>query len=139
MSANRVAPRLWQGSIPPEGTDLGRQGFTLLVLAAAEHQPPASCFPGLRRVVHAPFDDHVPTAAELAIAEQAASQVAAALCAGDRVLVTCFSGLNRSGLIVARSMVMLGTPAESAIRKVRRARGPRALGNEHFVRALLGR
>ena len=47
------------------------------------------------------------------------------------------SGVNRSGLLVGRALVALGYTPEEAIEAVRRARGPMALSNQHFVRFLL--
>ncbi len=56
---------------------------------------------------------------------------------GKRVAVNCLSGVNRSGLLVARALVELGYSPEGAIEAVRSARGPMALSNQHFVRFLL--
>lgn len=56
---------------------------------------------------------------------------------GKRVAVNCLSGVNRSGLLVARALVELGYSPEEAIEAVRSARGPMALSNQHFVRFLL--
>jgi protein-tyrosine phosphatase len=53
------------------------------------------------------------------------------------VAVNCLSGVNRSGRLVARALVELGYTPEEAIEAVRRARGPMALSNQHFVRFLL--
>ena len=55
-----------------------------------------------------------------------------------RVLVTCFAGLNRSGIVVAQALKCAGHSPEKAITLVRAARGPHALGNRAFVDALLG-
>jgi hypothetical protein len=57
---------------------------------------------------------------------------------GRKVLVHCTEGLNRSGVVVARSLMELGSTASDAIELVRRRRGPSvdgfpALGNEAFV------
>jgi len=59
--------------------------------------------------------------------------VAGAVSSGRRVLVRCSGGLNRSGLVVASTLVRLGHPPEEAIDLVRRARGPWALTNPAFV------
>ena len=56
---------------------------------------------------------------------------------GDRVLVRCQAGLNRSGLVTALIMIKDGlTPAE-AIARIRENRGPDALFNENFHAWLL--
>ena len=56
---------------------------------------------------------------------------------GKHVAVNCLSGVNRSGLLVGRALLELGYTPEEAIEAVRRARGPMALSNQHFVRFLL--
>ncbi|MFF4865976.1 protein phosphatase [Streptomyces sp. NPDC001231] len=50
-----------------------------------------------------------------------------------RVLVRCYSGYNRSGLVVAHALVRQGRTAEEAIRLIRARRSPWALHNELFV------
>ncbi|MFF4896737.1 protein phosphatase [Streptomyces sp. NPDC001068] len=52
---------------------------------------------------------------------------------GRSVLVRCYSGYNRSGLVVAQALVHRGRTAEEAIRLVRSRRSPWALHNELFV------
>ncbi|MET9254414.1 dual specificity protein phosphatase family protein [Streptomyces sp. NPDC003717] len=51
---------------------------------------------------------------------------------GRRVLVRCFHGYNRSGLVVAHALMRRGADAEEAIRLVRARRSPWALHNELF-------
>jgi protein-tyrosine phosphatase len=63
---------------------------------------------------------------------------------GRRVLVHCTEGLNRSGLVIAASLVEMGWSVADAIELVRERRGPtdddmRALSNESFVAWLLAR
>jgi protein-tyrosine phosphatase len=64
-------------------------------------------------------------------------RIAALVGEGKHVAVNCLSGVNRSGLLVGRALVELGHTPEEAIEAVRRARGPMALSNQHFVRFLL--
>ncbi|KPI01181.1 Dual specificity protein phosphatase [Actinobacteria bacterium OK074] len=59
-----------------------------------------------------------------------------ALEAGRRVLVRCYSGYNRSGLVVAHALILAGHSADDAIRLIRSRRGPWALHNELFVEYL---
>jgi protein-tyrosine phosphatase len=56
---------------------------------------------------------------------------------GDRVLVRCQAGLNRSGLVAALIMIKDGLTAQSAINCIRDSRGPDALFNENFHAWLL--
>lgn len=51
---------------------------------------------------------------------------------GRRVLVRCYHGYNRSGLVVAHALVLAGYGADEAIRLIRSRRSPWALHNELF-------
>ncbi|MFS8198779.1 protein phosphatase [Streptomyces sp. CWNU-52B] len=55
---------------------------------------------------------------------------------GRRVLVRCYHGYNRSGLVVAHALVLAGRPADEAIRLIRSHRSPWALHNDLFVEYL---
>jgi protein-tyrosine phosphatase len=57
--------------------------------------------------------------------------------AGDRVLVRCQAGLNRSGLVTALILMRTGLDAESAIRLIRKNRADIALFNEDYVKWLI--
>ena len=138
---SNVAPRLWQGSRPLCDTPLGGAGIDLahgrslgidvLVLAAEEYTP--SCFEAQGiRVFYAQLDDAIPSQEELDRANQIASAVTREYVRGKRVLITCYMGLNRSGLITALVLRRAyGLTGPEAIRAVRAAR-PHALGNRHF-------
>ena len=125
----RVAHYLHMGSAPPPGP---LPGFQLLVLAAREYQPEGA-FP-YQRVIHAGMDDGPPvTSEEASSAVASAVAVAQAMSRGETSLVTCWAGLNRSGLIAALALVFAhGATGDSAIAAVRRARGQDALSNQHF-------
>ncbi|MFE2824400.1 dual specificity protein phosphatase family protein [Streptomyces sp. NPDC059271] len=55
---------------------------------------------------------------------------------GRRVLVRCYHGYNRSGLVVAHALVLAGHSADDAIRLIRARRSPWALHNQLFVEYL---
>lgn len=55
---------------------------------------------------------------------------------GRRVLVRCYHGYNRSGLVVAHALVLAGHTTDDAIRLIRARRSPWALHNELFVEYL---
>jgi protein-tyrosine phosphatase len=119
MDADRIIPGLYLGSSPLV-YDCSR--FDVVVLAARElQQPPyGSC-----RVIHAPFNDtRQPSREEVLTALQAARKVRAELQHGQRVLVSCAAGINRSALIVALVLMMEGASASQAIRLVRNKRKP---------------
>lgn len=137
LDVTKIAPRLYQGSVPLPGRfrDVARCGFNMLVLAAKEFQPPMSVFPGVR-VYHVPLDDAEPTSRELDMALRAAGEVARAVRIGQNVLVTCMMGRNRSGLVVALAMHMLtGRSGISIVRHIQYRR-TNALSNPYFVGVL---
>jgi len=56
---------------------------------------------------------------------------------GDRVLIRCQAGLNRSGLVLALILMKDGLSAQDAIALIRENRGPDALFNNNFCNWLL--
>jgi hypothetical protein len=82
-----------------------------------------------------PLDD-VPFIVDAEMIHEVGERIAALVEEGKLVAVNCLSGVNRSGLLVARAMVELGHTPEEAIEAVRDARGPMALSNQGFVRFL---
>lgn len=141
MTASLVIPNLYIGSAPPLHQSWSGTGIKHLVLAAREMrhlQPPAN-FPGVQ-VHYAPLDDDYnrpmpPT--QVAIAMEAAQQVAQWVGNGETTVVTCHEGRNRSGLITALSLMLLtGVSPERAVRLLRAARGEMALQNPQFLKVL---
>ncbi|GLW66115.1 protein phosphatase [Actinomadura rubrobrunea] len=65
-----------------------------------------------------------------------ADRAAWAVRSGRRVLVRCRAGYNRSGLVVAQTLVTLGFTADDAVFLIRRHRSPWALNNRLFVEYL---
>jgi protein-tyrosine phosphatase len=127
------------GSKPEIGRAVGEAGFDLLVLCAEEYQPPAWQFPGVE-VIHAPFDDNDhtgPLAGEKKIARSAAKQVALALRNRANVLVTCYAGRNRSGLVSGLALVENDHDPVRAIYLIQ-GRRTKALTNQHFVDLIAG-
>jgi hypothetical protein len=135
MDAGHVTHRLWQGSVPTAGRHLP---FDLVVLCAQEHQFPIAVY-GVRpfgpraRVLRCPLTDGGAPLSNHGVSRAfgAAVEVARAYMNGERVVVTCQAGLNRSGLVVALALLEMGVDAPSAVQAVRRAR-PGGLGNVHF-------
>lgn len=117
------------------GSSLKEAGFDVLVLVAKEYQPADRYFPGVQ-IVRAPIDDSRLTLEEYTEVAKAAQTVAQALVRDKKVLTTCWMGWNRSGLVNALALVNLGVSPDKSIRLVRSARGPHALGNQSFVRAI---
>lgn len=134
MGANRIMRNLWQGSKPPTGRDLSDDGYKALVLAAEEFQPPGHRFPGVR-VRHAPLDDHLEplTTTEWETIISAANFVVHNVEHGRKTLVTCYAGINRSGIITAMAVCLLtGVTGKQAVAHVRDKR-PNALSNKSFA------
>jgi protein-tyrosine phosphatase len=74
---------------------------------------------------------------EPGVVRSIASFTARLLAEGNKVLVHCQAGHNRSGLICARTLIEQGADPEEAIARVRAKRGDgHALENENFVQWL---
>jgi protein-tyrosine phosphatase len=93
-------------------------------------------------VLRCPLPDANLDIVQLAIAAATSVTVAKTVAQGQRVLVTCAKGLNRSGLIAALALGQLTTMSGSQIiTHIRKYRGPLALSNPHFqaiIRCLIG-
>jgi protein-tyrosine phosphatase len=124
---------LAQGSAPPPGV---RVPFDVIVLAAMEYQHVE--LPGYT-IILAPLDDSgpPPSAADRAIIHKTAKEIAAHVRAGRRVLVTCWQGRNRSGVLSGLALVELGLPRERAVGRIRRYRN--GLTNPYFRAMVDGR
>ena len=130
----RVAPRLYIGPRPTYSI----VGFDVVVFAARQYQPRLPGFRG--RVIHAGIDDQ-PTRGidelEQHKTRSAAKAVARALYDGERVLVTCEMGLNRSALIAGLALRMCSRlSTEQIVLLIRGCRGEQALSNPSFVEYL---
>ena len=131
IDADRIAPRLWQGSDPPGGPYLRDLKVDTLVLCARELQHDPREFPGVK-VIHAPMDDA--SIVPVRIAMDAAAAAARAHKRGKRVLVCCAAGLNRSGLVMALTIWMRSgeLSGRECVEQVRAHRDA-ALNNPRFV------
>lgn len=138
LDTTRLSPRLYIGSQPPTGPAVARAGFDVLALCAMEYQPRSTEFPGLHAVLHIPLDDAEPTPAEVDTAMMGALGVADYVQRGQKVLVTCIQGRNRSGLVCALALHLVTCldPRDCVAHVQRMRRGPDglpALTNEHFI------
>ena len=129
--ATEVAHNLWVGSRLPAWPE----GFDLVVFCETEYQPAWRNIEGW--VLRCPFEDAGLDPGEQARVIEAASIVLATLDADHRVLITCYAGRNRSGLVAACALVRQGRSVEEAIAAVRRVRsnGPfgEAMSNPVFL------
>lgn len=134
---NQVRGSLWMGGAPPVGPTVSRH-FDALALCAVEYQVP-NAFPGVETLAVPLNDDGSPmTRQEAKAAVAAAGQVISWLSSGKSVLVTCYMGLNRSGLVTAIALCKGPDPlrVNQAISLIREARGPGALRNDYFIQFL---
>ncbi len=133
LDVTRIAPKLYMGSAPRVGTALADAGFDVVLLCAKEYQPRSRELPHVL-VVHCGFDDSLsPTQADVDTALEASRVAADRIMRGDRVLISCWLGKNRSGLVTALTLVRLyGLSGREAVEAVRAAR-PGALVNPAFV------
>lgn len=132
MNYDRVVSSLYMGNAPVPADAKALSVFRDVVLCAKEHQPELT---GVN-VIRFPIPDALLSANEKAEAVTVAKKVAKNIDRDQPTLVTCWAGLNRSGLICAlalRESVRHKCSAEQAIHLVRSARGERALFNKHFV------
>jgi hypothetical protein len=81
--------------------------------------------------------DDVPSLDDPDAIHQMAVDAAAMIRVDNTVVVNCAAGLNRSGLLVGRTLIELGYPPLEAVELVRAARGTHALSNPRFERFLL--
>jgi protein-tyrosine phosphatase len=123
--------RLAQGSAPPAYTKLP---FDVIVLAAKEYQPSLP----EHEVWRVPLDDSgpPPTSNERWMIYNTASRVARRIRHGQRVLVTCHQGRNRSGVIAGLALVELGLPGDRAAGRIQRLRN--GLANPYFLEMVIG-
>jgi protein-tyrosine phosphatase len=115
-------------------------GERIPVIVAAEFDVVLSLY---RKDGHGPADavehhcreipDGPLTAAQLTDVCELAEMATVAVRAGRKVLARCHSGYNRSGLVAAQALVLLGYRVDDAIFLVRYRRSKWALNNRLFV------
>ncbi len=129
LDASQVFTRLWVGGIPPADCDL--PDFDMLVLCASEVQPERVAFHG--RLVRCPIPDSTLEPRHIARVLVTSKAVAEALSGGQRVLVTCQAGINRSALVASLALARVTRmSADELVLLMRRARSPQALHNLYF-------
>ncbi|MFF5481644.1 protein phosphatase [Streptomyces sp. NPDC012935] len=133
---SEIVPGLWMGGHEFRGRSgqvefaVVRDEFDLVqtLLRLPGHGPD----PGVQHHVW-PIPDGPLDGTQLAGVIRLAEAACEALDGGRRVLVRCYHGYNRSGLVIAHALVRRSHSAEQAIRLIRSRRSPWALHNELFV------
>jgi hypothetical protein len=134
-----IVPGLWMGGHEYTGHSghpefaVVRDEFDLVLtlLRLPGHGPDAGVEHHVWPIPDGPLDG-----TQLAGVMRLARAAGEALEQGRRVLVRCYHGYNRSGLVVAQALIGAGSTAEEAIRLIRTRRSPWALHNELFVEYL---
>ncbi|WP_333741062.1 protein-tyrosine phosphatase family protein [Streptomyces sp. IBSBF 2806] len=137
---NEIVPGLWMGGHEFRGPGGERRlavarGEFDLVQTLTRARPGHGPDPGVRHQVW-PIPDGPLDGTQLAGVIRLAQAAEEALDQGLTVLVRCYSGYNRSGLVVAHTLMGRGHSADGAIRQIRSRRSPWALHNELFVEYL---
>ncbi|MGV9251574.1 protein-tyrosine phosphatase family protein [Streptomyces sp. NPDC003697] len=133
---NEIVPGLWMG-----GHEFrGRSGHLEFAVVGSEFDlvqtllrlPGHGPGPGVEHQVW-PIPDGPLDGTQLAGVMRLARAACDALAQGRRVLVRCYHGYNRSGLVVAHILVRQGCSFDDAIGLIRSRRSPWALHNDLFV------
>lgn len=131
-----IVPGLFQGRRPRTASDF-REYLEAKIAATVSLTPNVEIdfLPGSLKVLW-PIEDGAMVPQEQTI-RTLAVMISRLLDAGQKVLVCCDAGMNRSGLIVARTLISRGTSPERAIALIRERRDPSALSNPAFVNWLM--
>ncbi|RKE17140.1 protein phosphatase [Streptomyces sp. TLI_171] len=133
---DEIAPGLWLGGLHwsdaagrPSPVVVGAE-FDLVVslCRAAGHGPDREVPHRVLVLPDGPLD-----AWQLAAVQAMALATAEAMAFGRRVLVRCARGDDRSGLVAAQALLVLGLTVDEAVGLVRANRSLRALRNELFL------
>lgn len=139
LDADEIIPYLFQGAAPRDIQSLKTAGIEVVVFCAREIQPPSELMPGFL-VYRCPLDDNGkdPSVSEMQLMSSVVSQVAKHVRRGQRTLVSCAMGLNRSGVVTALAVKKLtGASGKDVIRRIKSRRSQYALCNEAFTRIIV--
>jgi len=136
---SEIVPGLWMGGHEFTGNS-GQLEFAVVrdefdVVLTLLRLPGHGPDPGVEHHVWA-IPDGPLDGTQLAGVIRLAQAACDALDEGRRVLVRCYHGYNRSGLVVAHALIRRGCSPDEAIRLIRARRSPWALYNELFVEYL---
>ncbi|MER7752612.1 protein phosphatase [Kitasatospora sp. NPDC097643] len=136
---SEIVPRLWMGGHQwtdsagtPQPAVVGSE-FDLVVSLFS--QPGHGPDPQVRHLV-SEFPDGRLTTEQIRTVQELARTTADAVRDGLTVLVRCQSGYNRSGLVVAQTLIETGLTAAEAVELIRLKRSPWALANPTFEQYL---
>ena len=137
-----ILPGLWQGGTSESsllgrptksGHYRGKRPFDLIVTLYADAQPAPW---GVEETRYG-FPDAELDPNDLDRLRQIAAYAAERWKAGDRVLVRCQAGVNRSGLVVGLILLADGWQPDEALEYLRARRSHRVLANDAFREVVL--
>lgn len=121
-----IVPGLFVGGRPPT-----YKGFDIVCSCEQEvHPETVEGYEGV--VVQVPMVDSHRFELPDVLIWSVAGRLAAAVRAGERVLIHCEQGRNRSGYVATRTLQILGYDARAAITLLREKRSEAMLNNKHF-------
>lgn len=127
---SQIIEHLWIGNVPPPGD---YSAMDLIVLAAKEHSKDKVGQLSGPQILEVGLPDDRLDDNQKKLALEAAVVVAKFLSAGKNVLSTCALGINRSSLIAALALVLMGAKPDATLELIRAKRNPAALSNPWFV------
>ena len=134
----RNTSALFVGSYPHEGAV--QRSLVDVIVGVAEEHVVAAAHAGID-VLNRPLKDdgERPIPEERRRAELVAREVADMLRAGERVLVACELGLNRSAWVAGMALLLLGIvgTGRAAVETLEAKRGPQVFTNNPYMRRLL--
>lgn len=140
----KVCEHLYFGAMPPNGSDLSSvcAGAHVFVCMGEIGDPQNLRFEGAS-CTHVPvFDNDLPLHPMQRVSfMNTAEQVAERLKKGMNTIVMCRAGMNRSALVCALALKMMGSDPEEIIGQLRKVRGVNQVGefplfNRHFENAV---
>lgn len=135
VDRSRIMAKLYQGGCPSPTDDLTE--FAVIVNCSYELRGPQYYrVPDAAIYIELGLRDSSLFAYEEEKVERVSDLLAGFVDRGGPVLVHCTQGWNRSGLVVARTLINIGYTPEAAIRVIRQNRHPMALCNANFTRYL---
>lgn len=138
---DQILPRLFQGGTEddhvigeaiPADHYRGERRFDLVVTLYADAQPA----PWGVEEIRFGFPDGRLTESAIERVLRIALTAHNRWIAGERVLIRCQAGVNRSGLVTALVLMLQGMSADEAIALLRERRSPMVLSNSDFERFL---
>lgn len=125
---SHVEGEFWQGGCPTYTSVVLPEGFDFVLSLypwGAQYILPEGC----EREVVTAYDS---IGQDPEFATGLAADLSERLDAGQTVLVHCQAGLNRSGLLAARTLILRGDNPTDAVNLLRKQRSPIVLCNETF-------